>query len=246
MRLVLLGTTGYFGNDERHTACLMLPEVGVALDAGTGMYRVEEYLQTERLDVFLTHAHLDHVVGLTTLLGIFGVEGSNRVKVHGAPQVLSAVREHLLAKELFPITPAFNWQELTSPTTLANDGTLTAFPLEHPGGSLGFRLDWPGHSMAYVTDTIARADADYVETIRGVNVLVHESYFGDEQAELAEMTGHSCVSRVAQVAAAAGVRRLILVHIDPRRSSEQPLDLTAARAIFAGLEVGVDRMEVEF
>ena len=48
----------------------MLPEVGVVLDAGTGFYRVREHLRTSELDVFLTHAHLDHVVGLTYLFDV--------------------------------------------------------------------------------------------------------------------------------------------------------------------------------
>lgn len=65
MKLVLLGTTGYHPNRRRHTACMFLPEVGVVLDAGTGMFRVRDHLATSHLDIFLTHAHLDHVVGLT-------------------------------------------------------------------------------------------------------------------------------------------------------------------------------------
>jgi ribonuclease BN (tRNA processing enzyme) len=246
MRLILLGTTGYHGNDHRQTACLMLPQVGVVLDAGTGMYRVAEYLVTERLDVFLTHAHLDHVVGLTTLLGAFGLEGASRVTVHGAAGTLAAVRQYLFAVELFPITPEFVWQELISPCELPGGGRLTAFPLAHPGGSLGFRLDWPGHSMAYVTDTTAHADAEYVSKIRGVDLLVHEAYFGDDESDLAERTGHSCVSRVAEVAATAGAGRLLLVHIDPRRGADNPPDLSNAQSIFPSIEIGADRMELEF
>ena len=44
MRLVLLGTTGYHPNERRHTPCLLLPECGVMLDAGTGVFRTAEYL----------------------------------------------------------------------------------------------------------------------------------------------------------------------------------------------------------
>jgi ribonuclease BN (tRNA processing enzyme) len=246
MKLVLLGTTGYYGNDHRQTACLMLPEIGVTLDAGSGLYRVEEYLQTERLDVFLTHAHLDHVIGLTTLLGIFGDEGAIRVTVHGSRETLAAVRLHLLAPALFPVMPAYRWQEIVSPTPLAEGGTLTAFPLAHPGGSVGFRLDWPGHSMAYVTDTTANPHAPYIENIRGVDLLLHEAYFEDNEAEFAAHTGHSCLTKVAEVAAAAGVGRLILVHIDPRRAADNPFDLTRVRTIFPQIEMGADRMEIEF
>ena len=73
MRLILLGTTGYHPNDRRHTPCLLLPECGVMLDAGTATYRAGEYLTGPELDIFLTHAHLDHVVGLTYLFSVMRV-----------------------------------------------------------------------------------------------------------------------------------------------------------------------------
>ncbi len=123
---------------------------------------------------------------------------------------------------------------------------LSYFPLEHPGGSLGFRLDWPGHSLAYVTDTIARPGADYIERIRGVDLLLHECYFPDDLRELAEKTGHSWTTPVAEVARAADVGRLILVHVNPLAVDADPLGLPAARAIFPRTEIGRDRMEVDF
>ncbi len=68
MLLNLLGTTGYHPNERRQTACFMLPELGIVLDAGTGMFRVHDHLQTDTLDIFLSHAHLDHILGLTFLV----------------------------------------------------------------------------------------------------------------------------------------------------------------------------------
>ena len=61
MKLHLLGTAGYHPTQRRHTACLMLPEVGLVLDAGTAMFRIRDLIQTRHLDIFLTHTHLDHV-----------------------------------------------------------------------------------------------------------------------------------------------------------------------------------------
>ena len=68
MKLILLGTSGYHPSDRRHTPCLAIPSCGVVLDAGTGMYRLGRYLKTDELDIFLTHAHLDHVIGLSYLI----------------------------------------------------------------------------------------------------------------------------------------------------------------------------------
>ena len=246
MRLVLLGTTGYHPSDRRQTACLLLPEQGVMLDAGTAMYRAGRLLETPELDVFLTHAHLDHVIGLTYLFDIAYVHPLSRVTIHAEPAKLAAISEHLFAELLFPKRPPCQLRPLAGEVGLGEGGKLTSFPVPHPGGAVGFRLDWPGHAMAYVTDTVARPDADYVEKIRGVDLLVHECYFPDAWAEWAEKTGHSCTTPVAQTARAAGAKHLVLVHVNPLATDEDPVGLEAARAIFPRTDLGEDLMEVEF
>ena len=40
MNVVLLGSGGYFPTSQRQTSCVLLPEIGVVLDAGTGMSRL--------------------------------------------------------------------------------------------------------------------------------------------------------------------------------------------------------------
>jgi ribonuclease BN (tRNA processing enzyme) len=246
MKLVLLGTGGYYANDRRHTACLMLPDVGVVLDAGTGMFRLGEYLATERLDIFLTHAHLDHIVGLTYLLDVLPPDVLARTQVFGEPAKLAAIDAHLFANELFPVRPAFAMKPLAQTCPLPESGTLRHFPLKHPGGSIGFRLDWPESSLAYVTDTSAEADAPYLDAIRGVDVLVHEAYFDDDDPGMWEVTGHSRLSDVARLAAAADVGLLVLVHVAPQLASDDDFDLDAARKLFPNTHLGSDRMELEF
>ena len=48
----------------------MLPEIGVVFDAGTGFFRVRDLIQTNALDVFMSHVHLDHSIGLTFMLDV--------------------------------------------------------------------------------------------------------------------------------------------------------------------------------
>ncbi len=246
MRLILLGTTGYHPNDRRHTPCLLLPECGVMLDAGTATYRAGEYLTTPELDIFLTHAHLDHVIGLTYLFSVMHAHPLRRVTLHALPEKLAAVTEHLFSDALFPTPPPFETQPLEKTFSLAGGGRLTHFPLQHHGGSIGYRLDWPGHSMAYVTDTTADPNAAYVANLRGVDLLVHECYFADAQADWARKVGHSHTTPVAQAAKQAGVKRLVLVHLNPLSTADDPVGLDAARAIFPGAILGEDRMELEF
>jgi ribonuclease Z len=246
MRLLLLGTTGYHPNDRRQTPCLLLPEYGVMLDAGTAVYRAAEYLKTSELDIFLTHTHLDHVIGLTFLFSVAQVHPLRRITVHAMPDKLAAIEKHLFAEALFPARPPFETRPLTESFSLPDGGRLRHFPLEHRGGSIGYRLDWPGHSMAYVTDTTADPKAPYVAEIRGVDLLVHECYFPDAQASLAQKLGHSHTSSVARVACQAGVKRLVLVHLDPLSTADDPIGLDTARDIFPNTTLGEDRMELKF
>jgi ribonuclease Z len=246
MRLILLGTTGYHPNDRRHTPCLLLPECELMLDAGTATYRAGQYLTGPELDIFLTHAHLDHVIGLTYLFSVTHAHPLRRITLHGQPEKLAAVVEHLFSEALFPVAPPFACRPLEASFALPGGGRLTHFPLAHQGGSIGYRLDWPGHSMAYVTDTTADPEADYVAELRGVDLLIHECYFSDADAEWARQTGHSHTTPVAQVARRAGVKRLVLVHLNPLSTADDPIGLPAAQAIFPNTILGEDRMELEF
>ncbi len=246
MKLIFLGTGGYRPNDRRQTMSILLPEIGLMLDAGTGLYRAGPHLQTDSLDIFLSHAHLDHVFGLTTLFDVLHRHPLDRVTVHGEPAKLAAVTQNLFHELLFPVDPPFDTRELQPAFALPGDGKLTHFPLSHPGGSVGFRLDWPDRSLAYVTDTTAKADAAYIEAIRGVDVLIHECHMADGKERFAELTGHSCTTPVAQVAAAAGVKRLLLTHFNPLNDSDDPIDIAAARKLVPDVTIAEDNFEIEF
>jgi ribonuclease BN (tRNA processing enzyme) len=82
--------------------------------------------------------------------------------------------------------------------------------------------------------------------VQGVNLLVHECNFADDQAELAARWGHSSLSAVARLAASAGVGELVLVHLNPLEAEGASLDLSRARRIFRPLSLGQDRQEIDF
>jgi len=247
MKLIALGTAGYHPTERRQTACFLLPELGIVLDAGTGMFRLRERLATTQLDIYLTHAHLDHVAGLTFLLDVFNGKPMERVTIHALADKLEAVDKHLLDELIFPVKLPYEMRPLVQDVAIAGDGKLRHFPLVHPGGSVGFRLDWPDCSLAYVTDTTTPgACASYIDAIRGVDLLLHECYYPDGMEEMAKLTGHSCATPVAEAARGAGVKRLVLVHVNPLGNDADPVNLKTAQAIFPKTTLGRDNDVVEF
>lgn len=244
MQVVFLGTGGYQPNERRHTASIMLPDVGVVLDAGTGFFRMPQHLRTRELQVFLSHAHLDHVCGLTFPMVPLLSDAVDSISVYGTARTLNGVQKHLFSEELFPVAlPQTQFLELDGSVAVGGDGTLSHCRLEHPGGSTGYRIDWPGCSLAYITDTVA--PGGYSEFVAGVDLLIHECYFPDEMAEWAIKTGHSHTTPVAELARDAGVGRLALVHIDPHREDDDPIGLELANSIFAKTFIAEDQMVVE-
>lgn len=246
MNLLVLGSTGYHPNNRRQTAAFLLPELGVVFDAGSGLFRVREFLQAPSLDIFLSHAHLDHVFGLTFMFDILHGKSLEHVRVHGQREKLEAIQQHLFAEPLFPVKPPFDYAPLAGPLKLRDGAVLKSFPLDHPGGSLGFRIDWPDRSLAYITDTTARPHAPYLPFIQGVDVLIHECYFADGQEELAAHTGHSCLTPVLELSQAAEVGFLVLTHMNPLEEGDDPVGFEKHRERFPDVILAEDLMEIEF
>ncbi|MCA9110123.1 MAG: MBL fold metallo-hydrolase [Planctomycetaceae bacterium] len=251
MRVQFLGTGGYHPNERRQTACIYLPDLGVVFDAGTAMFRLPSRLESNELTLFLSHAHLDHIAGLTYLLPAIGTGKLKKMTVYGTTPTLEAVRNHLFAKPVFPILPDFDFRALDeiSEVHLPQGAVLTHHPLvSHPGGSTAYRIDWSGNdrtrgqSLAYVTDTTV--DGTYTDFIRGVDLLIHECYFPDSYAELAETTGHSHTTPVARLASNAEVTRLLLVHVNPEDESDDPIGIARACSIFANTQIAEDGLTI--
>ena len=250
MNVEFLGTGGYHPNSHRHTTCVLLPERGLCFDAGSAFFRAPERLRAAgvtELDLVLTHAHLDHVVGLTFPLAHLETGALTAVRVYGRRAKLDAVREHLFSRDLFPVTPRqFSWHALpeaeAGELTIAG-GTLRFREQSHPGGSLGLRFEADGKAFAFCTDTAP--DPATAEFAAGADLLAHECNFPDGWETLAARTGHSTLTPTLELAKRANPGRLLLVHPDPDAlDPADPLDLTDVGTPFP-VAVATDELRVE-
>lgn len=217
MQLHCLGTAGYHPNEDRHTSCYFLPESGIALDAGTGLFRLAGLIQTPTLDILLSHAHLDHVAGLTFLLDVLHQRPVDKLRIWGEREKLDAVRQHLFSRLLFPVEIQAEFREIDDSETFSiGDCTITWRRQQHPGLSVGYRLDWDqGPRLLYLTDTTGDDSADAIRWYSDADLMMHECYFTNESADWAVKTGHTWTGRLAKIAAAAQPKRLLLTHVNP-------------------------------
>lgn len=258
MEIHCLGTAGYHPNERCHTSCYFLPADGVVLDAGTGLFRITPLIQTQRLDILLSHSHLDHVAGLTFLLDILHQRPVATVVVWGQQTKLTAVREHLFNEHIFPVPLRVQWQAIDGHTSFRVGATAAVQvdwrPQEHPGGSVAFRLRWtpPQESkskiktLVYATDTVGDCSAEARAWMQYADLLMHESYFHDDQQHWAVQTGHCWTSRAAGIARAANVKHLLLTHSNPLDPEDTSAKLTLAAAQFPNTTLARDGDVIRF
>lgn len=266
MRVCLWGTRGsiasagpetvrYGGN----TACAEVEGRDgtiIVLDAGTGVRRVgATYKEPRRIDILLTHLHMDHIQGL----GFFGPFFQRDFEVHvwGPPSTTQDLRTRLtryLSPPLFPVRlrdVAARLELHDAPTGRFEIGGLeiTAQTVIHPGQTLGYRIS-DGHStIAYLPDHEPALGANGMpdradwmsghDLAQGADMVLHDAQYTADEYEERVGWGHSRVTDAVDLARMVGARRLVTFHHDPAHNDET-LDamLATAQARAAGaLEV---------
>ena len=101
---------------------------------------------------------------------------------------------------------------------------------------MGIRI---GNSVAYVTDTPVLQTTETF--VRGVKLLLHETWLTDAEAETDEVecSRHSSVSAVAQLSKRAKLANVMPIHHHPRRPDEEIRAMVKDMESQAGIHVFV-------
>ena len=100
----------------------------------------------------------------------------------------------------------------------------------------------PVRSYAYCSDT--RYMPTLYERLKNVDLLYHESTYGDDNMQMAETYYHSTARQAACVARDAGVKRLLLGHYSSRYDNEEVL-LKQAQEVFPDTYLANEKMVIE-
>jgi ribonuclease BN (tRNA processing enzyme) len=247
MKLVFLGTNGWYDSSTGNTICILFetPDAIILLDAGSGLYKADRFFSIDKpVHLFLSHLHLDHVIGLH-LLNKFSIPKGLTIYLRkGDDAYLRSLIGPPYSLPFSALSYPVEIVEIDGEEIDADGVSVQSAMMLHSVPTIGFRLSAGSKTIAYCPDTGYCEGA--VELARGADLLIAECAF--RSGEESERWPHLNPESAATLARQAGVDSLALIHFDALRYPDPQSRREAAqkaRAIFPGTVAVTDDQSIE-
>lgn len=230
-------TVRYGGN----TSCISVEgSTGdlLVLDAGTGLRNLGQTLPADmkNVHILLTHLHMDHIQGLP----FFAPLRQKGVDVHlwgpaSTTLSLSARLQKYLSPPLFPVSihelaARMHFHELPAHLIEIGEFAITAQLIIHPNPTIGYRIRCDNATLTYLPDHEPALggrtfphDRSWVSGYKlaeGVDLLIHDTQYTDQEYQNRVGFGHSSIKHAFQFAGLTDVRHLAPFHHDPTHNDD--------------------------
>ncbi len=226
------------GTAGGNTACVEIRagERLLILDAGSGVRALGQLLMGEGFATgnglarfLMTHTHWDHIMGFPFFAPAY-VPG-NHIEICGAHPGLEDRFRGQQVSQYFPVrledmAADISFRILDPAAAHDLDGvTVRVARMKHPGGSFSYRVEFAGKSIVYATDVEfhdvkAEIVDRHVDFFADADVLIFDSQYSVEETVAKQDWGHSSPIMGADIAAEAGVKRLLMFHHEPTATDE--------------------------
>ncbi len=247
MRVTLFGARGsvatpgpamarYGGNTS--TVEIRSDGVVLVLDAGTGIRALGEQISpdTARVDILLTHLHMDHIQGL----GFFCPLYDPGIEVHiwgpaSSTLPLGLRLSRYLSPPLFPV----HFRDLQRVTCHEIPGQvfdIGPFHIEtslvcHPDPTVGYRIQLGDGITTYLPDhepALCMIDGQWpapcwisgYDLAANADLLIHDTQYTDQEYAKQIGYGHSSYRHAFEFATLVGAKRLVTFHHDPSHDDQ--------------------------
>ncbi|HEY7348914.1 MAG TPA: MBL fold metallo-hydrolase [Ktedonobacterales bacterium] len=246
--VTFLGTAAAVPTADRGYTSLVIFDgrTGMLIDCGAIVFQglLRANIQPETItDLFITHAHIDHIGGLPSLLECLRLSGRRApLRVWALPETLEVV-DHLLQTFAFeiplPLPYALNIQRLEGDGACPpfGDNAFSFIPVQHSIPTAGLRLSFPrddGSAWTVVYSSDTRPIKALETFAQGCDLLILECTYLDSKSTSAERVGHMTAGQAGQLAHNAHAGALALVHLGLYDGWNVEQARSEAARVFAG------------
>ncbi|HEY4254795.1 MAG TPA: MBL fold metallo-hydrolase [Chlamydiales bacterium] len=198
----------------------------IIIDAGTGIRPLGAELQKGPVDIFFSHTHLDHLVGLPFFEPLHHQVSSIKLWFpDGTERSPRALLDSLFSSDFFPLhldqikaKLTFHSMHIDSPVRIG-EIELSFIRAHHPGMTYCFKIKTPHETIGYITDNELQGKEEaFIQFFRGCDLLIHEAQYTDEEYQKKTGWGHSGLSNTVEFVKAVGCKRWIVTHHDPKHT----------------------------
>jgi ribonuclease Z len=225
--VTFLGTSGALPTADRGYTSLVISDsqIGVLVDCGAVVYQslLRAAINPDAVtDLFITHAHIDHIAGLPSLLECLRLSGrSAPLRLWTIPETMETVQGLLSVFDFeiplplpFPLElHALEGDGICPPL---GDVAFSFTRVHHSIPTAGLKLRFPGENGQTRT-VVYSADTRPIKSLEAfaqhADLLILECTFLNTGASYATQAGHMTAGQAGQLAAAAQAKQLALVHL---------------------------------
>ena len=226
-------TEKYGGNTS--CASVVYDDHLLVLDGGTGIRKCGgAYPASKRIDILLTHLHLDHIQGLGFFSPLF--DPSKEIHIWGpasSSQSLFSRISRYLSPPLFPVllrdVPCkLELHEVSNSVFDIGPFRIQSAYVIHPGPTVGYRIMRENFVFTYIPDHEPALGSHGMiqnpkwvsgyDLAEGADILLHDAQYTKEEYPTRRGWGHSSISDAGLFASITSAKHTLFAHHDPSHS----------------------------
>lgn len=205
----------------------------IIFDAGTGISNIEVSDKFSQVHLFFTHYHIDHIAGLyyfsylqdsTKTVNFYGFDNNRSLQ----KMIGDIFDSAFFPVELQNFGASYTFHSMGGFDTLqlSDDLKISTFPLEHPGGCMGYAVYYKDKKISICTDTslpTGKILTEFYDFVNGSDYMIFDSFFMPE--EYINGWGHSSYEDALTVLKNSDVGYILLTHFSYTNDDEKLLAL---------------------
>ena len=229
-----------YGGDTSCVEVRTLDDEIIILDMGTGLKRLGDKIINDnsypkKINIFLSHYHLDHIHGLVMFAPLF--DSSYTINIYSRlsnGKDFKEVLRNFLQPEIWPInldnlSAKISFIDMSDEEIKINENTKVFNRLHpHPDKAYSIKINSFGKIITYVTDCEHPKDHlnhNVVDFASDSDILIHDAQYKAEDLHLYKGWGHSSWKGAVDVATKSNSKKLVLFHHSPDHTDQQIDDI---------------------